>query len=137
MVAPELSRDMTSEQQTSFSHTADTEAMMNGLKLEDGAEDEEAIQFEEQEERAKDDAKVEAQAIVVPAGPRQRETLGQRRAREHEEYKAKREADPAFVPNRGGFFMHDQRHNHFGPGVQAQSGRGRGRVMPGTLGAMR
>jgi len=127
------------KQQPSFTHTADTEAMMNGLKLEADANDEEAIHFEEQGKLVDEAAQVEASpAEAIPEGPRQRETLGQRRAREHEEYKAKREADPAFVPNRGGFFMHDQRHTHFGPGMQAQMGRGRGRGMPmGIVGAMR
>jgi len=136
---PASSGEKAAEQQSSFTHTADTEAMMNGLKLEAGADDEEAIHFDEQASLVEDVAQEEkASAVVVPGGPRQRETLGQRRAREHEEYKAKREADPAFVPNRGGFFMHDQRHHHFGAGMQAQMSRGRGRGMPaGTAGALR
>lgn len=123
-----------------FVHTADTEAMMVGLKLEEGAEDQEAVHFDDQEKLAQDAAHMgDAPATTVSQGPRQRETVGQRRAREHEEYKARREADPAFVPNRGGFFMHDQRHNQFGPGIQAQMGRGRGRGVPpiGVVGAMR
>lgn len=135
-----VARDTPAEQQSSFTHTADTEAMMSGLKLEAGADDEEAIHFEEQGKLAQDVVRAEeSPAVAIPEGPRQRsETLGQRRAREHEEYKAKREADPAFVPNRGGFFMHDQRHNQPGPGMQTQMGRGRGRGMPsGMVGAMR
>jgi len=131
--------ETTAGQQSSFTHTADTEAMMSGLKLEASADDEEAIDFEEQGKLVDDVVQAEeSPAVVIPEGPRQRETLGQRRAREHEEYKAKREADPAFVPNRGGFFMHDQRHNQFGHGMQAQMGRGRGRGMPaGMVGAVR
>ena len=51
----------------------------------------------------------------------------ERRRREHEEYKKKRDADPAFVPNRGAFFMHD--HRHAGPAANGfrPFGRGRGR----------
>jgi len=136
---PGLASDRTAGPQSSFSHTADTEAMMNGLTLEEGAEDQEAIHFEEQENLVQGPTHAEeSSAAIIPAGPRHRETIGQRRAREHEEYKARREADPAFVPNRGGFFMHDQRHNHYGPGMQAQMGRGRGRGVPvGIAGAMR
>jgi hypothetical protein len=55
------------------------------------------------------------------------EPLGDRRRKEHEDYKRKKAEDPAFVPNRGAFFMHDHRH----PGPAANGfrpfGRGRGR----------
>jgi hypothetical protein len=40
----------------------------------------------------------------------------------HEEYKRRLESDPAFIPNRGAFFMHDSRHDK-----SARGGRGRGR----------
>lgn len=58
----------------------------------------------------------------------------ERRRREHEEYRKKRDEDPAFVPNRGAFFMHD--HRHAGPAANGfrpfgrgalRGGRGRGR----------
>lgn len=58
----------------------------------------------------------------------------ERRRREHEEYRKKRAEDPAFVPNRGAFFMHD--HRHAGPAANGfrpfgrgalRGGRGRGR----------
>ena len=78
---------------------ADTEAMMNGLNLQ--ATEGESINF--------DDA--------TKTGPRRSE---------HEEYKRKRDGDPAFVPNRGGFFMHDQREQN---GFRGR-GRGRGRIPP-------
>lgn len=64
----------------------------------------------------------------------------ERRRREHEEYRKKRDEDPAFVPNRGAFFMHDHRHagpaaNGFRPfGRGALRGaRGRGRGMGGPF----
>ena len=51
--------------------------------------------------------------------------------REHEEYKRKRDGDPAFVPNRGGFFMHDHRSVAAGQNGFRPFGRGRGRVRGG------
>jgi hypothetical protein len=58
----------------------------------------------------------------------------ERRRREHEEYKKKRDQDPAFVPNRGAFFMHD--HRHAGPAANGfrPFGRGRGRGRAGIGG---
>ncbi|SPN97479.1 uncharacterized protein DNG_00993 [Cephalotrichum gorgonifer] len=54
-----------------------------------------------------------------------------RRRREHEEYKRRRDEDPAFVPNRGAFFMHDHRHagpaaNGFRPFSRPVRGGGNG-----------
>lgn len=55
----------------------------------------------------------------------------ERKRREHEEYRKKRDQDPAFVPNRGAFFMHD--HRHAGPAANGfrPFGRGRGRGRAG------
>ena len=55
------------------------------------------------------------------------ETPVERRRREHEDYKKQRDENPAFVPNRGAFFMHD--HRHAGPAANGfrPFGRGRGR----------
>lgn len=64
------------------------------------------------------------------------ESPAEKRRREHEEYKKKRDADPAFVPNRGGFFMHDHRsaapgQNGFRPfGKNKGKGRGLGGSSP-------
>lgn len=64
----------------------------------------------------------------------------ERRRREHEEYRKKRDEDPAFVPNRGAFFMHD--HRHAGPAANGfrpfgrgalRGGRGRGRGIGGPF----
>ena len=59
----------------------------------------------------------------------QMETPVERRRREHEDYKKQRDENPAFVPNRGAFFMHD--HRHAGPAANGfrpfgRPGRGRG-----------
>ena len=85
---------------------ADTEAMMNGLNLE--GNEGESINFDDAGETG------------LPLNGRRKE---------HEEYKRKRDGDPSFVPNRGGFFMHDQRSSHDQNGYRGR-GRGRGRIPP-------
>ena len=105
---------------------ADTEAMMNGMKILEDPNAVEEIHF--------DDLGAQSEALQSPpftGGERtsseRTETLIERRRREHEEYKQKRDADPAFVPNRGGFFMHDHRSAAPGQNGFRPSGRGRGR----------
>jgi hypothetical protein len=91
----------------------DTDAMMNGLRIDDTAA-----------------TTSKAKSPTPPAEDGRQETLGERRRREHEEYKKKRDTDPAFVPNRGGFFMHDSRSaesgsNGFRPPIRGRvKGRG-------------
>ncbi|KAK3678850.1 hypothetical protein LTR78_001303 [Recurvomyces mirabilis] len=110
-----------------FKPMADTEAMMNGLRIEEGAKDQEVVDFETMERQETPSA--------VPTKPRGQngsaETAVQRQRREHEEYRKKRDADPAFVPNRGNFFMHDTRGQQNGqpPNMMRGGfmGRGRGR----------
>lgn len=87
--------------------TGDTEAMMNGLAISDNVEAEE-IHFDD---LTKQPGQV---STAENSKPSDTENIIDRRRREHEEYKKKRDTDPAFVPNRGGFFMHD--HRSFGPG---------------------
>ena len=109
----------------------DTEAMMNGLKVKDDIE-EEGIDFEDlgtQPEQASQGVIPQDQAEAMTP-----DSIGERRRREHEEYKKRRDADPAFVPNRGGFFMHDHRsaapgQNGFRPFGRGR-GRGRGAMVP-------
>jgi hypothetical protein len=93
----------------SFAKSQDTEAMMNGLKIsEGGPQEEETIEFEE--------------------------NFAERRRKEHEEYKKKRDADPAFIPTRGSFFMHDQRSHHAPDGMRIMGrGRGRGAMVGGPF----
>jgi len=105
---------------------ADTEAMMNGLKISDDADAAEEVHFEDMVEDAElpPPQQLEVQNPVVAE---RRETLAERRRREHEEYRKKRDADPAFVPNRGGFFMHDHRSAAPGQNGFRPFGKGRGR----------
>ena len=103
----------------------DTEAMMNGLKVSDEV-DGEGTNFEDlgEQPEGKPQQGVTQEELpeVLTSG-----SLGERRRREHEEYKKKRDADPAFVPNRGVFFMHDHRSAAPGQNGFRPSGRGRGR----------
>ncbi|EMC92469.1 hypothetical protein BAUCODRAFT_290551 [Baudoinia panamericana UAMH 10762] len=109
--------------QSNFKAMADTEAMMNGLRIDADAEAQVAVEFETMDQ---------APAVeVIPNGKATAETPAQRQRREHEDYRRKRDADPAFIPNRGNFFMHDSRGHLNGQPPQpmrgAFAGRGRGR----------
>jgi hypothetical protein len=102
-----------------FPALKDTEMMLTGIKLADESKDAEAVDFET--------GHTASDPAPAVGAPRQPETLGERRRREHEEYKKKRDADPAFIPNRGAFFMHDQRSAPAQNGFRAAGMRGRGR----------
>jgi hypothetical protein len=104
---------------TAFPALKETEMMLNGLQLADESKGAEAVDFET--------SISEADAAPAVGGPGRQETPGERRRREHEEYKKKRDADPAFIPNRGAFFMHDQRSAPAQNGFRPVGGRGRGR----------
>lgn len=106
--------------------TADTEAMMNGMKISHETSGAEEIMFEDMVENTELPPLQQSEAQNVAVAGRQ-ETLADRRRREHEEYRKKRDADPAFVPNRGGFFMHDSRSAASGSNGFRLYGKGRGR----------
>lgn len=108
--------------------TNDMDMMLNGLKLSEQNGLAEEVQYEDLREDA--DLAEPSPAIVDSNAQmdRPQELPYERRRREHEEYRKKRDADPAFVPNRGAFFMHD--HRHSGPAANGfrpfARGRGRG-----------
>jgi len=110
--------------------TKDMEMMLNGLKISGEAGVAEGVQYDD----IRDDPELEIRSPTVvrssAAMDQPMEAPYERRRREHEEYKKKRDADPAFVPNRGAFFMHD--HRHAGPAANGfrPFGRGRGRGAP-------
>jgi hypothetical protein len=110
--------------------TSDMDLMLNGLKISGKDGDAEGVQYDD----IRDDPELEVQAPAVvkssAAMDQPMEAPHERRRREHEEYKKKRDADPAFVPNRGAFFMHD--HRQAGPAANGfrPFGRGRGRGVP-------
>ena len=107
----------------------DTDLMMNGLHLSTEPGDPEEIHFDEMkgDATAGDDIPSVRPAVERPSLPPRSEPTHDRRRRTQEEYRHERDADPTFVPNRGGFFMHD--HRHPGPGANGfrPFGRGRGR----------
>ncbi|KAI4255259.1 MAG: hypothetical protein LQ352_002667 [Teloschistes flavicans] len=106
--------------------TDDTAAMMNGLDITGNADDAEEIHFDDLAQKTRDQAAEPAPA-PVPAGITPALNPADKRRQEHEEYKKRRDADPAFVPNRGGFFMHDHRSAAPGQNGFRPFGRGRGR----------
>ena len=113
----------------------DTEAMMNGLNIADDVDAAEGVEFDNMTEQPQLlDPQDDPAQDQKPT--RRSETLADRRRQEHEEYKKKRDADPAFVPNRGGFFMHDHRSAAPGQNGFRPFGRGRGRGRGGLGGPM-
>lgn len=119
--------DGSAEQGALFQATADTEAMMKGMKLQDSTEG--AIQFGDMDEPVHIPTSNRSQAGVNGRAERPVE----RQKREHQEYKQKRSADPAFIPSRGNFFMHDTRGVPNGQAPAPNRGslaRGRGRGVP-------
>ena len=101
----------------------DTEAMMNGLRVSELPE--EGVAFENMGQQletqvAGDVAQGQTESNAV-------DDMADKRRRDHDEYRKKRDADPAFVPNRGGFFMHDHRSAAPGQNGFRPFGRGRGR----------
>ena len=103
----------------------DTEVMMNGLKV-SGEVVDEGTNFEDLGKQPEGGPQ-QGVAHEEPAEAPTSDSVGERRRREHEEYKKKRDADPAFVPNRGVFFMHDHRSAAPGQNGFRPFGRGRGR----------
>ena len=114
--------------------TSDMDMMLNGLNLSDHKETAKEVQYDDL--RDDPDLREPSPAVVnsTAAMDQPQEGPHERRRREHEEYKKKRDADPAFVPNRGAFFLHD--HRHSGPAANGfrPFGRGRGRGRPGIGG---
>ena len=114
-----------------FASMADTEAMMNGMKITGRGDHADEINFDDTEEQQMESPPAQSTEHQGLSALERTESLGERRRREHEEYKKKRDEDPAFVPNRGGFFMHDHRttapgQNGFRPSGRGRGGRGRG-----------
>jgi UDP-N-acetylenolpyruvoylglucosamine reductase len=117
--------------------TSDTEIMMNGLKISDNNGGLEEVNYEDLNKESSSSIIADSQSVITTTAQmdQPQETPIDRRRREHEEYKQKRDADPAFVPNRGAFFMHD--HRHAGPAANGfrpfGRGRGRGRGIGGPF----
>lgn len=106
-----------------FQTVKETEVMLNGLSLEDEARTAEPIDF--------DSLDKETEEAVDSSKPKL--DTSERKTKDSEDYKKRLEMDPAFIPTRGAFFMHD--HRGVSPGqnnfrVMRGGGRGRGRNGP-------
>ncbi|CAM1500966.1 Fc.00g101280.m01.CDS01 [Cosmosporella sp. VM-42] len=113
---------------------SDTDMMLHGLSMKDPSPPVREMHFDDV---ATSPPKSPAAPIVVSSASALRPApgpQGNRRRQEHEDYKRRRDEDPAFVPNRGAFFMHD--HRHAGPAANGfrPFGRGRGRGGRGGIG---
>lgn len=119
---------------SAFAATADTNAMMHGLKLPDDDGTGKAVDFEEHDKvEAVNSTKAQDAPPAQPATITKRSGAGRGAARGSEDGASAAAAgpsNPAFVPNRGGFFMHDQRNEQSRGGL---GGRGRGRGRVGSL----
>ncbi|RPA78605.1 hypothetical protein BJ508DRAFT_309094 [Ascobolus immersus RN42] len=106
--------------------TREHDIMVNGVP--ESEKDGEEVDFEDMgsevvETEETDQTPAESQPKTTAP---HKETPFERRKREHEMYKKRRDADPAFVPNRGAFFMHD--HRAGGNNFRPFAGRGRGGI---------
>nr|OQO25735.1 hypothetical protein B0A51_10199 [Rachicladosporium sp. CCFEE 5018] len=117
----------------SFKASADTEGMMRGLSVDETPD--EVLDFEDVGDSVSVAAEKRAQPVQAPSGNIRIDRPIDRQRREHEEYRRKRDADPAFIPNRGNFFMHDTRGSPTTRGPAPErggfTGRGRGRGFGG------
>lgn len=120
----------------SFPTTADTDVMMNGLKLSDDSQAGDAIEFDEHgsetttlmetpvntstaiSRRPKASKEGDSTAPIFQARDRVTESATSAQA----------SVGAPFVPNRGGFFMHDHRNEQHPRAVATARGRGRGRT---------
>lgn len=132
---PVVSIESTSKSNGAFRASADTEAMLHGLGRAETSQEAEAIHHDDlgtsnDAVALQPDAEMMA-PNAAPNGPRH-ETPAQRSRREHQEYIRQRNANPAFVPTRGGFFLHDDRNStSVVPGSRPFArGRGRGHGAP-------
>lgn len=97
---------------------SDTEAMFNGLKVSDGAGDAAEVHFDDLKEQ------LEPHAGRTPSAPPtepSRNNLASRKRRENDKYVKEREQNPAFVPTRGSFFLHDKRSTDNGHRLKSKS----------------
>lgn len=118
--------------QSPFPATTDTAAMMNGLKVSEKAVDVAELNFDDMDPES---TTISANGVKAASKPPRRETPAEKKRREHEDYLKEKAENPAFVPTRGGFFLHDDRSSGSGLGGHRSlntrgRGRGRGEALP-------
>ncbi|KIY02533.1 uncharacterized protein Z520_00998 [Fonsecaea multimorphosa CBS 102226] len=123
-----ISQDDSTKPKSVFAPSADTEAMLHGLSQAQQSQEMERLQFDNLPDSMDSGAVEAVEAFAAPPKASRQETIAQRARREHQEYVRQRNANPAFVPTRGGFFLHDDR-NSSSIGLNTRPlGRGRGRA---------
>lgn len=93
------------------STASDTEAMLNGMKVSGQGSGVAEIHFDELKEEP--GTQTGRTPSAPPAEPK-RESFVERKRREHEKYVKERDANPAFVPTRSSYFLHDKRSSDAG-----------------------
>ena len=102
----------------------DTQAMM--VRVEQSPEDASsaAVDFDD---AVQDLINVEKARSMTAQKPTRQEPYMEKSRRDHQEYLKEKSQNPAFVPNRGGFFLHDDRTSASSGQLRA-TGRGRARA---------
>jgi next-to-BRCA1 protein 1 len=126
---PEPTKGVPPKPNGAFTPAVDADAVLHGLDQVAKSQETEESHFHEVAGSG-GDAMPKAEAAVPKAS--RHETPLQRSRREHQEYIRQRNANPAFVPTRGGFFLHDDRNSLTNvPNARAfMRGRGRGHGPP-------
>jgi hypothetical protein len=107
---------------------SDTEAMLKGLKVSDTGDAAE-VQFDQLKEQR------EPQTGRTPSAPPiepKANNLASRKRRENDKYVKDREQNPAFVPTRGSFFLHDKRSTENGSRSSKTKSRPYGLIVDGN-----
>ncbi|ERF72970.1 hypothetical protein EPUS_05051 [Endocarpon pusillum Z07020] len=119
---PNLEESSAKATSSKFVTLSDTNTMMNGLKVSEGKDipvvDSDQV-VAETTDSVVESSMERAKISVDPPAERSR--------REHLEYLKEKMENPAFVPNRGGFFLHDNRAASSGQNGFRAPARGRGR----------
>lgn len=85
---------------------SDTEAMLNGLRLSDEVTEVAEIHFDDMKG---DLGQPTGRTPSAPPPESKQESLTERKRRDLEKYTKGKDENPAFVPTRGSFFLHDKR----------------------------
>ncbi|KAF7590794.1 hypothetical protein BBP40_002362 [Aspergillus hancockii] len=85
---------------------SDTEAMMNGLRISGETGEVAEVHFDDMKDEH--GQQTERTPSAPPTEPK-RDTATERKRREQEKYCKEKDENPAFVPTRGSFFLHDKR----------------------------
>ena len=110
----------------SFKNTVDTDTMLNGVSHSSRPNDAEEMLFEDTVKHNAHSQPVLDSRLTTPSAKRSQAT-------DHNDHSlsgtnaARFGSKPPMVPNRGGFFMHDQRNGTAQPIGTMSGGRGRGR----------